>query len=215
MPKPKNILAGEVYGKWTVTKSSWRSAGGSFVVEVVCLCDPARRVVRYASSLRSGDSRSCGCARVATSSAANLQHGQARKLTRAYRSWKAMRSRCLRPNNPVYKNYGGRGITIDPRWSSFEDFFADMGESPSAQHSLGRIDNDGPYAKANCAWQTVDAQCNNTRSTRRITFEGRTASLTQWAREYGLRPHTLRARLEANWDTARALETPLRTQQAH
>ena len=39
-----------------------------------------------------------------------------RRRTRTYRSWEAMRERCLNPRCKAYKNYGGRGITICARW---------------------------------------------------------------------------------------------------
>ncbi len=31
-----------------------------------------------------------------------------------YQVWVDMRHRCLSPKSPIYKNYGGRGITICP-----------------------------------------------------------------------------------------------------
>ena len=205
------IHVGDTYGLWTVVTSPWRNARGFLVVGVACSCSPEHEVVRDAYSVYRGDSGSCGCRRMQASRKAHLRHGQSSgKRTRIYRIWRGMRQRCLNKNNPIYKGYGERGITITPRWSKFENFWKDMGDPPSKRHSLGRIDNDGPYSKANCEWQTADVQCNNTRSTRHVAFEGRTASLTQWAREYGLPPHTLRARLEANWDIRRALQTPIR-----
>jgi hypothetical protein len=73
-----------------------------------------------------------------------------------------MRQRCLNVKNPNYKNYGGRGITIDPRWGMFENFLEDMGVRPDGK-TLDRKDNDGPYAKWNCKWSTPTEQNNNRR----------------------------------------------------
>jgi hypothetical protein len=48
-----------------------------------------------------------------------------------------MRQRCNNPNASSYKNYGGRGIKICERWSSFLNFLADMGERPKGPEEFG------------------------------------------------------------------------------
>lgn len=68
--------------------------------------------------------------------------------------------RCTKPGDPRYPDWGGRGITIDPRWMSFANFLADMGERPPGM-TLNRKDNDGPYTKLNCEWATPHAQMVN------------------------------------------------------
>lgn len=90
----------------------------------------------------------------------------AKTATREYKSWWAARKRCTNPEARQWSDYGGRGITMCERWcASFEAFLADVGPSPSRQHTLGRIDNDGPYAPHNVRWETMTEQNRNTRAT--------------------------------------------------
>ena len=77
-----------------------------------------------------------------------------------YLSWYAMKQRCLNPKHMNYPRYGGRGITIDPRWMRFENFYADMGDRP-AGHTIERKNNNGPYTKANCQWAVQTTQVRN------------------------------------------------------
>jgi len=104
--------------------------------------------------LKSGRSTSCGHCNY------HIDHPLAHK------SWDSMKQRCNNPNAPDYPNYGGRGITITPRWNRFIDFLDDMGDPTivaEERYTLGRKDNDGPYCKENCEWQSNAQQANNRR----------------------------------------------------
>lgn len=111
--------------------------------------------------------------------------------TPMYRRWYNIKSRCQNPNNEKYADYGGRGVRLDPRWEDFTTFYADMGEPPSPEHTVGRTDNDGPYSPENCQWETRVQQANNKRTSVRI--QGLT--LAQHARSLGLTPEALRYRI--------------------
>jgi hypothetical protein len=107
--------------------------------------------------------------------------------TKIYRRWWDMISRCHDTSDSAYKNYGARGIYVCEEWRrSFGAFLKDMGRIPSDRHSLGRIDNDGPYSAANCRWETPDQQSRNRRNTRRATCDGVTRCIIDWAPLIGM-----------------------------
>lgn len=114
----------------------------------------------------------------------NKTHGLSREHAATYKVWKDMRARCYNPNNSEYQNYGGRGIAVCDWWSSFANFYADMGDRPDGL-TVERKDVDGHYEPANCTWATRSQQANNKRTTRKLTINGRTQSLSEWCRELG------------------------------
>ena len=70
-----------------------------------------------------------------------------------------MIARCFNPKHKGYERWGGRGITVCPRWlESFDNFLADMGPKPTAKHTIHRVNNDGNYEPINCRWATPAEQ---------------------------------------------------------
>ncbi len=140
----------------------------------ICRCDCGNLKTVKASDLshrlRAGGSASCGCATnrlKAAGASLPRKHGATsrRGFTRTYRAWQGMRARC-RSTNPKRASYYDRGIVVCERWSSFENFLADMGERPEVAHTLDRIDNDRGYEPGNCRWATWVTQARNRSSTR-------------------------------------------------
>lgn len=183
-------LAGREFGKWAVVERDWSRTTR---VYWLCRCECGRRKSVAGCNLTGNKSTSCG--RCLDRKANPIE----------YRTWSAMLSRCRDTNHTNYADYGGRGITFDPRWLEFDAFLADMGPRPEGM-SLDRIDNDGPYCAANCRWATGVQQHNNTRTNRLITLDGRTRTMAEWARERGINYRTVKTRLNVlGWTEEEAL----------
>lgn len=137
-------------------------------------------------------------------------HGLSKTPT--YRTWADMRNRCQNPNNQAYANYGGRGIIVSERWSSYLNFLSDMGEKPSKLHSIERVDTNGPYSQDNCCWATKITQARNTRTNKFISYDGEIKTLAEWCEILALPYSTIESRLRAlKWTVERAFTTPTDT----
>ena len=86
--------------------------------------------------------------------------------TRIYQCWADMKQRCLNKNNPWYRIYGARGITVCNEWREFEPFYAwALSSGYSDSLTLDRINNDKGYSPDNCRWATRKQQIHNRRET--------------------------------------------------
>lgn len=72
-----------------------------------------------------------------------------------------MKTRCNNSNFKDYRLYKGKGITYDPRWEDFRNFYTDMGASPPGT-LLDRIDSEKDYTKENCRWASATVSARNT-----------------------------------------------------
>lgn len=82
-------------------------------------------------------------------------------------SWQGMKQRCLNPNNPKYKRYGGRGITIYEDWKDAKKFVEWALKSGWKEgFTIDRINNDGDYCPENCRWVSVSENSRKKRTTK-------------------------------------------------
>lgn len=195
-------LTGQMFGRWTVGEGPTEAnARGEIFWPCTCSCGTKRLV--KAGSLTSGKSKSCGCYHKEQVTL----HGQTG--TKTFKSWDSMLQRCLNPNAPDYRRYGGRGIRVDPRWvASYDAFVSDMGQRPEGS-SLDRVDVNGNYGPENCRWSTRSGQQRNKRNTPMLEWNGATLSWADWADRTGIPSKHIGWRLSKGWTVERTLTTPV------
>lgn len=201
-------LIGNKFGRLTVIGVApiQRNANGKTRSAVAVECDCGTKKIITTCSLKRGSTKSCGCLAKEMLSDRVSTHGMSK--TRTYRIWKAMRERCLKITSSGYEKYGAKGITVCDRWSRFEFFLSDMGEAPEGT-SIDRINTYGNYEPGNCRWATLAQQAVNTRRNYKITINGVTKCSTEWAREYGINPRTVKRRITGlGWTPIQALTEP-------
>ena len=134
-----------------------------------------------------------------------------------YRTWYNMKQRCYNEATPDYAYYGARGIGVCDRWlNSLEAFATDMGEKPSPQHTVDRINNEGNYTPSNCKWSTFKEQNRNRRSNRIFEVNGVKLCLVELAEMVDLDAGTLAKRLETkSLKDSLAMEYGIRRITAH
>lgn len=175
---------------------------GSRIVRIRCFC--GNTFDCHLSHIKFGHTKSCGCL-------PNGRKTNPKALRREplYSTWYGIKDRCLNKDAINYSNYGGRGIKICERWKkSFSNFASDMGNRPSNQHTVERIDNNKGYNPQNCAWRTRHDQNRNKRNTILVTYNGQTKCVADWCKIYNIGQQTLSYRVRNGWEIEKALTTP-------
>jgi hypothetical protein len=183
-------LSGQRFGRLLVVYPlPPKKKGGS--TRWLCRCDCGNESTPGTAQLRRGRANSCGCLQKERVRIANTTHGKTNSPE--YRAWIAMWSRCTVKSNASFINYGQRGISVCDRWKDFSMFLTDMGTKPTGM-TIERNDNNGNYEPGNCRWATREDQDSNKRTTVLVTFNGKTMTYSQWARELDANPATIRER---------------------
>ena len=96
-----------------------------------------------------------------------IVRGEDRLKHPLYGVYNCIHDRCYNEKCKNYKNYGGRGIKMSDEFlgnTGFNNFCDCMGERPSKNHSVDRIDNNGDYKRENIKWSNYFEQSKNKRS---------------------------------------------------
>lgn len=196
------------FGTWTVIGPTFsiRMDGKKRDRVCVCECDCGRIEVVNFAGMRRGLSRGCLSCRSKKVGDKCRRHGLSK--TRVHNIWWGMIVRCTTPTIKAWPRYGGRGITVCERWRTFENFLADMGQPPTGEHEIDRIDPDGNYEPANCRWATLMEQARNKRNTLKYEYRGKVRTVGEISEMTGIESVLINERLRKGWTIDVAAETP-------
>jgi len=159
-------VKGHQYGQLTAIAPAGKNTSGRVLWAFRCSCGNEKRMV--AGPVVRGVHKSCGCLKRAAlklgrgaqgARNGNFKHGKT--SSPEFWIWIGLRRRCMYASYVSYPRYGGRGISLCERWrNSFENFLADIGPRPSAEHTIERIDDSGHYEPGNVRWATTAERIN-------------------------------------------------------
>lgn len=200
-------LTGKEFGELTVLKRApdyiMNNGRRKIMWQCICSCGNENVVVR-GEDLRSGHTKTCGCSW-------GQLHGK--RDTKLYGVWKSMKERCENPNCKSFKIYGAEGKKVCDEWlHDFQAFYNwAMANGYEEGLTIERIDGAKGYSPDNCKLATRIEQMNNIRNNKYLTYNGRTQTRAQWAREMNINYNTLIFRLDKlKWSAEKALTTPIR-----
>lgn len=144
--------------------------------------------------------------------------------SKLYSVWANMKKRCLNNRHPMYKHYGGRGITLDYSWLKYDGFEKDMLSSfedamnnivfdknrKRINVSLDRIDNSKSYSKENCRWTNQKEQCKNRRIPENwgTIIDGERKSYANICKEHGINLGSFMWRIHHGYSFEEATKIP-------
>ena len=201
-------LTGQKFGRLTVIRiATEEERNNRAEVYWLCKCDCGNEKIISGHSIKRGLVVSCGCYHKEISQK-RRKHGESK--TKFYKLWHGMIESCENPTNGSYKNYGAKGIKVCEEWHDYENFknWA-LNKGYKEGLSIDRIDNYDNYYPENCRWVSFIEQQNNKRNNHYITYNNKTQTMTDWARELGINYQTIIARLKRGWTEQEAVSIPI------
>ncbi len=199
------IKLGDKYGRLVIIRELRAHSNSRYFL---CGCKCGNQKVIALSSLRRGATKSCGCLYTESRPSSARTHGLSD--TTLYKTWRNVKYRCSNSSLPDYKYYGGRGIFLCREWLDFQSFYNwALSHGYKENLTIERIHNGLGYSPENCRWATRKEQARNKRTNHRISYNGITKILAEWAKVLKIKPGTLRARIAKGWAIEKAFTKPI------
>lgn len=174
MRKYPEMKHGELYGRLSFEKDvglkniSSKSKGRFGLFK--CSCGKQKEI--RITLVHRGDIKSCGCllsdtARAKVEKIIIRHEHQEPGDEKLYTLWHRIKNRCYNQNNTKdYPLYGGRGIKMADEWISDSNAFVGyikkhLGNPPTKNHTLDRIDSTKDYEPNNLRWSSKYIQSRN------------------------------------------------------
>lgn len=151
-------LTGKVFGRLLVLNREGNNKNQQSIWLCKCECGNLKSI--HGSSIKNGETKSCGCLQKEALRERSLTHGGTigRTCSKTYNTYRGMKSRCYREKDTRFYSYGAKGIKVCDRWlESFENFLEDMGERPEGL-TIERKDPTKNYEPSNCIWGDITEQ---------------------------------------------------------
>lgn len=157
----KEDLTGKKFGKWHVIEYA-RTINSKTHWKCRCECGVMKDIEGY--NLKSG--RSVSCRRCSAKNVGDMLREHNMRGTKVWRTWLSIKTRCNNPRQAkAYRYYGAKGVRVCDEWmKSFHAFYDHIGDPPTPEHSIDRIDPFGNYEPGNVRWATHQQQMANLRS---------------------------------------------------
>lgn len=150
------------------------------VSHVLCKCDCGTFKEFSLKLVKTSGTKSCGCLKREKASVRLTIHGL--KNHKLYSVWEGLKKRCYGENQPRYKDYGGRGISVCDKWRYNPKAFIEWSLNNGWKIGLciDRENNNGDYTPDNCRFVTYTInnlnkriQSNNTSGYTGVFFRKR------------------------------------------
>ena len=167
MRNERKEYLGQKFNRLTILVNSTDTVTPDGLIRnVLCRCDCGVTKIIRLHSIRSGNTKSCGCQKIESTSKKFKTHGlTTTKLgKKVYHVWNDIKRRCYQENHPEFKRYGAKGITLQESWidspTDFYNYVSNL-DNFRVEYSLDRIDNTKGYCEGNLRWATNATQTRN------------------------------------------------------